>query len=567
MTNQSRNREHGVALLFCLIALLLLTAITASLIMLSGTETSVNYNYRMEEISFFAAKAGIYEALDRMQQSNANSIAAQIPTSVPSTAGGALYIINPGSSLTVKPWDPTNTYFDDEFCHEGYAFGGMTSPSPDVPCTSAPTGNSWYTTVNSNYPWSGTSAAIPYEWVRINWKANSTQAYLNGGTTNYYTVNSGQTSTTPVCFNGGSEVLLNTSLFTSCQQYVSCGATSPSLSTPVLMITALAVTSNGSRQMVQAEAALNPPSVTVSPCGISDPYGFYAYGNTCATGNGSPMQLGGGGNQPLNTDGYNSANGTYSATQNPKGGAIGSNGSVWLNGSVNVGGQVYVQNPSSGAKPTCPMDFYANGGATATGQTQSQPLAAPTVNIPLNTSSTDWPGKSKSPTAPLPGSYYHNVSVTGTLTLTAPGTYNFDCLSVGAGGTLAISPSSKGVTINITGNGCTANNVIDFNAQAGINNDGGVAANLQFVYPGTGNVNLVGAPSAYAVVIAPKASVSLHGGTDFFGSILSNTLKDDGNVALHFDHALSTLDGTAPSIATATATGSYNILAFRSVPY
>jgi len=153
------------------------------------------------------------------------------------------------------------------------------------------------------------------------------------------------------------------------------------------------------------------------------------------------------------------------------------------------------------------------------------------------------------------------------LTLTAPGTYNFNCLSVGAHGILTISPVSKAVTINITGNNCQSNNVIDFNAQAGINNSGGVAANLQFVYPGTGNVNLVGAPSAYAVVIAPNSAVKLGGGTDFFGSILANTIKDSGNVALHFDHALSTIDGTAPSVATATVTGSYNILAFRSLPY
>ena len=56
-----------MALLFCIFALLILTAVTASLIMLAGTETSVNYNYRTEEVSFFAAKSGLYEALDRTQ--------------------------------------------------------------------------------------------------------------------------------------------------------------------------------------------------------------------------------------------------------------------------------------------------------------------------------------------------------------------------------------------------------------------------------------------------------------------------------------------------------------------
>src|ERR1700688_3486751 len=98
MTIQSKDREQGIALLFCLIALLMLTAITTSLILLSGTDTVVNANYRSEETAFFAAKAGIYEALDRMQQSNANSIACNVPTALP----GAPQPIPPGS-----PWAAT----------------------------------------------------------------------------------------------------------------------------------------------------------------------------------------------------------------------------------------------------------------------------------------------------------------------------------------------------------------------------------------------------------------------------------------------------------------------------
>jgi Tfp pilus assembly protein PilX len=256
MTNQSKmtsqlykDREHGVALLFCLFALLILTAVTASLILLAGTETSVNANYRTEEVAFFAAKTGIYEALDRMQQSNATSIAAQIPASTPSAAGGVLYIINAGSSLTVQPWNTANAYYDDELCHEGLTIGTWTpatsSKPPDVPCTTLPTGSTWYTTVNSNYPYSGTSTAMPYEWVRINWKMNSSQSYLSGGTTptpSTYSVDSRllpATASIPACWNGGSEVLLSTPsgvspAYTSCEQYETCAPTSPSLSTPVL---------------------------------------------------------------------------------------------------------------------------------------------------------------------------------------------------------------------------------------------------------------------------------------------------------------------------------------------
>ena len=368
MTSQSRNGEHGVALLFCLFALLILTAITASLIMLSGTETSVNANYRSEEIAFFAAKAGIYEALDRMQQSNAHSIAAQIPTATPSATGGVLYIINSGSSLTVQPWDTANAYFDDEFCHEGYTIAGMTSAPPDVPCTTLPTGTTWYTTVTSNYPWSGTSTAMPYEWVRINWKQNSSQTYLSGGTppaTSTYSVNSTGAASTPACWNGGSEMLLSTPAgvtpaYTSCENYQSCGTTQPSLSTPVLLITALAVTSNGSRQMVQAEAALNPPTVTVPACGINDAYGFFAYGAGFSCSNPSFTIAGN-----ACVDGYNSALGTYSATHQASLGNIGTNqGLVEQGSSTNVGGTIYVPNiralPSSSRPGNLPRDDFSD---------------------------------------------------------------------------------------------------------------------------------------------------------------------------------------------------------------
>src|SRR5258708_26676229 len=153
------------------------------------------------------------------------------------------------------------------------------------------------------------------------------------------------------------------------------------------------------------------------------------------------------------------------------------------------------------------MDYYTSGGASATGVSTSLPLTPPTITIPPNTSSTDWPPKGGSSTAPLPNTYYNNVSISGgTVTLTAPGTYNFNCLSVGSSGVLAISPPSKAVTINITGNSCTANNVIDFNAQASINNSGGVAATFAIVFPVTVQNLPIRAPPAFSDDLPPHTS-------------------------------------------------------------
>jgi hypothetical protein len=589
IANRVANPEQGVALLFCIFALLILTAITASLIMMSGTETSVNANYRTEETAFFAAKTGIYEALDRMQQSNATTIAANVPTAVPSNSGGVLYLINAGSSLTVKPWDETNTYYDTEFCHEGYTLTGMASRPPDVPCfadSSAgthalPTGNTWYSQVNSNYPWSGTSAAMPYEWVRINWKENKTQSYLSGQTTptvSNYAVNSGTgvPAGTPVCWNGSSEILLSTPTgvtpaYTSCEEYQTCGSIQPSLSTPVLMVTALSVTSNGSRQMVQAEAALNPPTLTVQPCGLSDAYGFFAFGGSCA----SPgLTIGGN----ASVDGFNSATGPYSVSNSLGLGNVGTNGGAIAQGtSTTIGGTVTVPNvgdPLHPAPGACPDDFSITGHATY-GHLAPLPqlVPKPTITIPPDASTQDEGG---SATPLVPGNY-RNISVGqgANLTLTAPGTYNVDCISVGSHGSITISPPSKAVTINVTGTGCDTS-PITFNSHASLYNCApgagscttpGVASNLQINYAGTGTITMEGGAGCYAILDAPNAPVVLHGGADYYGTIMANTIDDLGGTSLHFDVADTTISGHAASTATATAGGSYNILAFHSLPY
>jgi hypothetical protein len=576
VTSQCKSEERGIALLFCLFALLILTAITTSLILLSGTETAVNANYRSEEVSFFAAKAGIYEALDRMQSTNAHIIAA--PTTIPTAAGGVLYIINAGSSLTVHPWDSTNAYFDDEFCHEGYSITGMTATSPGVPCTTVPTGTTWYSTVTSNYPWSGTSTAIPYEWVRVNWKENSSESYISGGpsapVTSKYSVNSGQTATTPACWNGASEILLSTPAgvspaYTSCLNYQSCGGVVPAVSSPVMMITALAITSNGSRQMVQTEAAINPPILPATPaCGITDAYGFFAYGTSC-----SPPSFDIGGNAFV--DGYNSANGgTYASTHAASKGSIGSNGGVYAHGtSTNVGGNVYVESlglptatpPYSGSCPG--VDFSVAGSPLIGHVLQSQPVTKPTVTIPASGATNKTAGHGQNLVV-APGSYGTlSVGSGGQITLTAPGTYNVGCIvASSAGSNITISPATAKVTINVSGTGC-ALAPINFGSNTLINNSSGVASNLQINYAGTGTLTFTGGTSDYLVVNAPNAAVVLHGGADLYGTIMANTIDDSGGTNLHFDQADGNIGGVTATTVTATATGPYTSLSFKSLPY
>src|SRR6266478_2410110 len=174
------NQESGVALIFALFALLLLSAIAASLVLMSNTETAVNFNYRNERVADYAAKAGFEEVRARLRPADPNSINALLPTAPP-PAGNVLYVLNEGNQPgTVQPWNKGSAYMDDELCHDGYLFNGVMQGqgqnglASDLRCTNVPNGNGWYNTTGSIAPWSGTSAALPYKWVRVALKVNCT---------------------------------------------------------------------------------------------------------------------------------------------------------------------------------------------------------------------------------------------------------------------------------------------------------------------------------------------------------------------------------------------------------
>jgi hypothetical protein len=584
MKNQHENKERGIALLLCILALFILSGIAASLLISSGTEGNINQNYRSEEVAFFAAKSGIYEALDRMQQSSTASIAAQVPTSAPSATGGVLYLINAGASLTVQPWTASNTYFDTEFCHEGYTIAGMTATTTELPCASVPSGT-YYTSVNAvntTDTWSGTKAAIPYQWVRINWKQNNTQTYLSGTapatpvTANYSVNSTGLPGTagTSVCLNTLLQEVLLPAGNTSCENYPSCASTSASvhqpISMPVMMVTALAVTPNGSRHMVQAEAALSPTTVTIPLCGTSTVPGFFAYSSasTCNGAMSDAFIIGGN----ATVDGYNSNNGVYSNSNKQASlGNIGTDGGTVQNGnSVTVGGSVYVPSNPPGPGP-CPALFQQNGGTPTSATYLSTVIPRPTVTTPAAGTTNESPDHSHQILTLTPGNY-GNLSVGSgyEIVLTAPGTYNVACISANSSGSnITISPSNQAVTINVNppvGSSCY-NNPINFGSNTLINNSSEIAENLKINYAGTGRLDFTGGASTAAIINAPNAAVVLHGGSDFFGSIGAATIDDSGGVNLHFDSAAQATVTQAATTATWNQTGSYNILSFHSLPY
>ena len=250
LLRQNRNcheRERGVALIAALVALLLIAAITAGMIILSTTETNISSNFRDEQTAFFAAKAGIEEVRDRLRSGAANGLTANLPTALPGTASGVLYVINPTGSETVAPWNTSaNNYPDDEICKE-------------VTCTNGvPSGTPWYISASASSTYAATPT-LAWKWTRVILKINKSSATASSNSVD------GTASGKRVCWSGTNEVVVTAAEPTSC-------ANLSASDQQVYEITSLAVTPSGSRRMVQMDVTHTSPlavpaAVTVDSTG------------------------------------------------------------------------------------------------------------------------------------------------------------------------------------------------------------------------------------------------------------------------------------------------------------
>lgn len=224
--------ERGVALILALIALLIVTSIGLSVMFMADTETSIDSNFRDTQTAYYASKAGLEEARDRMRTGGTNSISANLPTALPGNAGGVLYITNPTGSETVAPWLATNADFDDEICKEVSCAGGQVPPT-----------SGWYTSQSASTAYA-TSPVLPYKWARITLKTNASASGWSGSTHNYMYIDGNSANASYyACWNGTNEIAQSTACVL------------PSL--PVYMVTALSVTPSGTRRMLQYEVAEN----------------------------------------------------------------------------------------------------------------------------------------------------------------------------------------------------------------------------------------------------------------------------------------------------------------------
>jgi hypothetical protein len=583
MRNTNQRKEHGIALLLSILALLLLSAVAVGMIYMATTENSIAANFKSEETTYFAARAGIEEVRDRMIPASGvapygttpYNINALLPTQLPGSANqGIIYILqnNPSNAMSMtnvtNGTPSTNQFFDDELCHD-FAIGGMSrSTTANVRCTTLPSGSGWYKTLTSaqggfsqapTWTSGGTSNPLDWKWTRISLKAaNSTPYCLDGKTgTNCY---SDATQAAQIaCYDGTSEKPV-----ASTSNCASIGAN------PVYLLTSLAVSATGTRRVVQAEIAQ-------TPLNSNQPAGLFATGTGCGASN--PLTFGG-----------NVTTGSFdSTTENPpnsfptlslSGGDVGANGGVTIGGtSAQINGNVASTLPSG--TTGCPLAITQNGTPTIGGETQIPTAYTPTTpstpaNVPqtsctvankcITTNQTcNKNGKNCSVTGySLSPGTYGNISIGSSTLLTlqsgttgAPAVYSINSLSEAGQASIRLSgPPFGPVVINIAGAGQTT--VLDLTA-GGFANNSNVASNLTFNYGGTATIAMTGGSAAFFVLNAPKANLKLTGNQTFYGSAVAQTIDVQGSSTFYWDKA------TVPPPT--TNTNPYNIIAMRELSY
>jgi PilX N-terminal len=236
------------------------------------------------------------------------------------------------------------------------------------------------------------------------------------------------------------------------------------------------------------------------------------------------ITISGGVNSFPTTSSYSSSNGACNPSTTEDHGDITTNGNITLSGGTNVHGDA-----------TAGGTITAGAVITGTQTTNAPPLTFPSgaACSPLTglTGVSGDMSKIKIDGGATAG--YLDVSGGGTAIL-APGSYCWAGIKVGGGSTLQVTglttitsngpiSFSGGSLVNTT---CLPSNLTLISAYQSSNSD----SNALVLSGGTG---------AYMTVYAPTAAVTLSGGSNFYGAIVSESLNDSGGTDLHYDTALN----------------------------
>jgi hypothetical protein len=515
--------ERGVALIVTLFLMAALSALAASLMYLSQTETYSTMNYTMMSQARYAGESGIEKTVNWLLNSYT------LPGSTGSDLTSNYNMTN--SPVTCSSGCTTTT----GTC--SYTPGG----TPSGPCVvlSAVTG------VNSNYPVSATATS-----------------FASAGTG---TLTSGSA---PIGYSAYAVLMSMQSVGTTVVQtwsIVSNGTVSGARTGQVQVISTLetpmiGVTGNGYAAFATGSGC---GAITFSGSASTNSYdssklGTASYWSGGVVGSGHPVvnttsnaNVGTNGN--LTDSGGTTINGklytprTGVGTCNNGGGGVAGDADTQSGSATVTGGLVqlattwYPTTPAAPVPtaPTTTQSFSHNTGCGSITQC-SLPSGSGSPNILKIT------GGTGVGTATLLG----NVTLSSDVVLhlgAAGGCspacyYTINSLAISGGASLVIDGGP--VIINIAGNSVTGSNKAFDLSGGGVANSTFVPSNLQINYAGTQPVNASGGTSNAALIDAPNAPATLSGGADFYGAILAATLTDSGGTAIHYDQQLNSMYST-----------------------
>jgi Tfp pilus assembly protein PilX len=495
----NRANEKGVAMIFTLIFVLVLTILGASLLFISQSETWAGMNYRLMTQSRYGAEAGV--------QAAANFIANASYT--PSGAAG-----DPLTGYTYKGVSPVTAGGNPVVL--GTAMNGLTP----------------------NYP-VGT--------VQTNFTTATTGALTAGNNTVNYTAVAQLMSMRTVTLCGNLQPLT-----AQVWKITSHGDIGGVRNSEVEVSALLEQQVQPCYNYAGYATGTGCGSISFTGNGIIDSYDS---ANFAAGMQGYDANLGSNGN--VNTANNTVIDGTFSSPDTGVGNCA--TGSVdALTGNINAlkgcqtAAQVAAASCQGGSQAVVHLAQAMNFQAPVIPATVPTPVSA----VPANQTLSACGGA-----GPCPGALgnYGDLSYAGNNTITlqpyintattpptcSSGTYYINSISLAGNASVAIAPCPAGDTgagqyfpiiVNIVGAGQA--NPLNLVGN-GLSNPSMNPAMAQFQYAGSGTISLKGNGTAAGVLYAPNASLGFSGNGDWYGAVVANTISSNGNGAIHYDRRLA----------------------------
>lgn len=235
--NRYQESEKGVALLISIFALMLISAVAISLVLMSGTGSAIDSNYRNSTKAFYSAYAGLEEVRGRLAPKRLDTIFNQLPNPMlVSPTVQVQYILNPAAGENVTPTVAGSKYADTEFANE---WGAAAATEVVLP-----------TAIYSDYALGGVPGTVAglngpsWKWVRI---TGLTEAAANTDVDG--------NNDCPPCD------LVDPIFYLNGNRYVDTpvNAANPAFQngTQVYRLTSLSVMPDGSRRMLQYDVAID----------------------------------------------------------------------------------------------------------------------------------------------------------------------------------------------------------------------------------------------------------------------------------------------------------------------